>query len=66
MELALREALKGGKAVFPNPMVGAVILNRRGDVVSTGHHTCCGAPHAEPGGPFPGGGCLGMHHGSYP
>jgi len=47
MELALREALKGGKAVFPNPMVGAVILNAGGDVVSSGHHACCGAPHAE-------------------
>lgn len=47
MELALREALKGGKAVFPNPMVGAVILDRNGNVVSTGHHACCGAPHAE-------------------
>ncbi len=53
MELALREALKGGKAVFPNPMVGAVILNRRGmwcprDII----------PAAEPptpnGRPFPG------------
>lgn len=47
MELALREARRGGKLVFPNPKVGAVIIDDSGRVVASGHHSCCGAPHAE-------------------
>lgn len=47
MRLAIEEARKGGKRVFPNPRVGAVVLNTGGAVISTGHHPCCGAPHAE-------------------
>jgi len=47
MELAVQEALKGGKLVFPNPRVGAVIIDRAGKIVAAGHHSCCGAPHAE-------------------
>ena len=47
MEIALQEALKGGKLVFPNPRVGAVVINAGGNIVAAGHHTCCGAPHAE-------------------
>jgi len=31
----------------PNPMVGAVVLNRHGRVVGEGYHQQCGGPHAE-------------------
>ena len=47
MELALQEAKKGGKLAFPNPLVGAVIIDSAGEVIASGHHSCCGAPHAE-------------------
>jgi len=47
MSLAIEEALKGGKRVFPNPLVGAVVLDEKGNTVSSGYHACCGAPHAE-------------------
>lgn len=44
---AIHEARKGGKRVFPNPLVGALVLDEKGDIVSAGYHACCGAPHAE-------------------
>ncbi len=47
MAVAMAEAGKGGKRVFPNPLVGAVILNSQGIVLSSGFHGFCGAPHAE-------------------
>ncbi len=47
MKRALELALLGRKAVFPNPMVGAVILDSSGNSVGEGFHEKCGAPHAE-------------------
>lgn len=47
MRRAIEVARAGGKRVFPNPLVGAVILDSSGNTVSEGYHACCGAPHAE-------------------
>ncbi len=47
MKRALEIALPGGKAVFPNPMVGAVILDSSSNIVGEGFHEKCGGPHAE-------------------
>lgn len=47
MDRALALAQSGWPEVFPNPMVGAVILDRDGAVIGEAHHECCGAPHAE-------------------
>lgn len=47
MKRALELALLGRKAVFPNPMVGAVVLDSSGNSVGEGFHEKCGAPHAE-------------------
>jgi diaminohydroxyphosphoribosylaminopyrimidine deaminase/5-amino-6-(5-phosphoribosylamino)uracil reductase len=46
MAMALEEARKGAGATHPNPMVGAVIVER-GVVVARGYHARCGGPHAE-------------------
>jgi diaminohydroxyphosphoribosylaminopyrimidine deaminase/5-amino-6-(5-phosphoribosylamino)uracil reductase len=46
MRLALRLARKGGSLVFPNPLVGCVIVNN-GKVVGKGYHERFGGPHAE-------------------
>jgi diaminohydroxyphosphoribosylaminopyrimidine deaminase/5-amino-6-(5-phosphoribosylamino)uracil reductase len=46
MREALRLAEKGGRAVSPNPMVGAVLV-RKGAIVSRGYHRYYGGPHAE-------------------
>ncbi len=46
MDMALKLARRGGKAVRPNPLVGAVIVkNKR--IVSKGYHCKYGAEHAE-------------------
>ena len=49
--LAMRKALKlalGGRGnTFPNPMVGAVILDSAGNQVGEGYHRKYGEPHAE-------------------
>ena len=34
-------------ATSPNPMVGCVILNNQGEIISTGYHKKYGEPHAE-------------------
>jgi len=47
MELAMQEALLGAGFVSPNPMVGCVILNSQGELLSKGHHGIYGGPHAE-------------------
>ncbi len=47
MRQALREAERGRYGASPNPMVGAVLLSRDGEVVATGAHLRCGGPHAE-------------------
>jgi len=46
MTLALRLAAKGRGHTSPNPMVGAVIVNR-GKIVGQGSHRKVGGPHAE-------------------
>lgn len=46
MKLALREAQKGWRSVFPNPMVGCVIVNGT-TIVAKGYHQRFGGPHAE-------------------
>lgn len=43
---AVRAALLGPQ-VDPNPRVGAVVLDRAGQVVGVGHHRGAGTPHAE-------------------
>ncbi|MCK4504996.1 MAG: bifunctional diaminohydroxyphosphoribosylaminopyrimidine deaminase/5-amino-6-(5-phosphoribosylamino)uracil reductase RibD [Candidatus Aegiribacteria sp.] len=47
MKRALELAFLGRRAVFPNPMVGAVVLDSSGNSVGEGFHEKCGAPHAE-------------------
>jgi diaminohydroxyphosphoribosylaminopyrimidine deaminase/5-amino-6-(5-phosphoribosylamino)uracil reductase len=47
MDRALALAESGWPGVFPNPMVGAVILDGEGGVIGEARHECCGAPHAE-------------------
>jgi len=47
MRRALELAVRGGRAAFPNPMVGAVVLDAGGRTVGEGFHACCGGPHAE-------------------
>lgn len=46
MAMALEEARKGAGTTDPNPMVGAIIVEK-GVVVARGYHARCGEPHAE-------------------
>ena len=46
MTRCLLLARKGGGAVSPNPMVGAVIV-KRGRIIGEGYHRRFGGPHAE-------------------
>lgn len=47
MTEALKLAQKGGAQVFPNPFVGALILDKTGNILSEGYHSYFGGPHAE-------------------
>ncbi|HSA33468.1 MAG TPA: bifunctional diaminohydroxyphosphoribosylaminopyrimidine deaminase/5-amino-6-(5-phosphoribosylamino)uracil reductase RibD [bacterium] len=47
MARAVELARNGGRAVYPNPMVGAVICDDAGTILSEGWHQCCGGDHAE-------------------
>jgi diaminohydroxyphosphoribosylaminopyrimidine deaminase/5-amino-6-(5-phosphoribosylamino)uracil reductase len=47
MSHALGLASRGGRHTFPNPLVGAVVLDREGEIVGEGWHVECGAAHAE-------------------
>ncbi len=47
MDEALALALQGRYGASPNPMVGAVVLSRDGEIVGRGAHLRCGGPHAE-------------------
>lgn len=47
MRRALTLAQKGWGCVQPNPMVGAVLLDARGQCVGEGYHGVYGGPHAE-------------------
>ena len=44
---AIRLASLGRGFTSPNPMVGAVILNKKGELISEGFHQKAGMPHAE-------------------
>lgn len=58
MKRALAIARNGWPGVFPNPMVGAVVLDGNGEPAGEAHHGCCGAPHAEAGAMLEAGGRL--------
>ena len=47
MRKALQLAERGRGQTSPNPMVGAVVVNREGAVVGCGAHERAGGPHAE-------------------
>ena len=47
MAAALDEARRGLGLTSPNPPVGAVLVDRHGKVISSGHHRKAGGPHAE-------------------
>ena len=47
MQQALQLAANGRGRTSPNPMVGAVVTGRDGQIVGTGYHECAGGPHAE-------------------
>lgn len=47
MARALQLALGGLYHASPNPMVGCVIVDRRGRVIGQGYHRRCGEGHAE-------------------
>jgi diaminohydroxyphosphoribosylaminopyrimidine deaminase/5-amino-6-(5-phosphoribosylamino)uracil reductase len=47
LDLAGRAALRGVGRVEPNPLVGCVITDVRGEIVGIGHHAVWGGVHAE-------------------
>ncbi len=47
MRIAIAEAKKGHGWVSPNPVVGCVILDHQGQLLSSGYHKKVGGPHAE-------------------
>lgn len=47
MRLAISEGEKGWGNVSPNPLVGCVIVDKDGRLLSTGYHAEYGGPHAE-------------------
>lgn len=47
LDRAVRLAARGHGGAEPNPMVGCVIADERGEFIAEGHHRRCGGPHAE-------------------
>jgi len=47
MRRAVALSASVGEATHPNPNVGAVVLDRSGEVVGEGRHERAGGPHAE-------------------
>lgn len=47
MRLAISEAYKGATGASPNPLVGAVVLDKNDGFLSCGYHEYFGGPHAE-------------------
>ena len=47
MNMCLDLAQKGRGQVSPNPLVGCVVLDKNGEILSTGYHAKCGENHAE-------------------
>lgn len=47
MNICLELAMKGRGKTSPNPLVGCVVLDENGEVISTGYHAGYGLNHAE-------------------
>ena len=47
MRMCFSLAKRGKGRVSPNPMVGCVVLDKNGNIVSKGYHKKCGENHAE-------------------
>ena len=47
MDRALELAARGRCGASPNPMVGAVVVDREGELAGEGFHAAYGGPHAE-------------------
>lgn len=47
MLMAIQEAKRGEGFVSPNPLVGCVILNSKGELLAKGFHSAVGRDHAE-------------------
>ena len=47
MKKCISLAKKGEGKVSPNPLVGCVVLNKKGELISTGYHKKYGENHAE-------------------
>lgn len=47
MQICLDLAIKGKGTVSPNPMVGCVVIDKSGNIVSEGYHKKYGENHAE-------------------
>ena len=47
MKRVLELAQKSGDKAYPNPIVGAVILDDKSEIIGEGYHTAYGKPHAE-------------------
>ncbi len=47
MRKCLQLAIKGRGRTSPNPMVGCVVLDKKGEIISTGYHKKYGDLHAE-------------------
>ena len=47
MRKCIKLAQKAAGYTAPNPMVGAIILDKNLNFVSEGYHKKCGMPHAE-------------------
>jgi len=47
MNMCLDLALKGEGKTSPNPLVGCVVLNKDGEIISTGYHAKAGENHSE-------------------
>ncbi len=47
MNICLELAMKGRGKTSPNPLVGCVVLDKNGEIISTGYHAKYGDNHAE-------------------
>lgn len=47
MQKCFKLALKAEGKTSPNPLVGCVVLDKTGKIISTGYHHMCGKAHAE-------------------